>query len=148
MAKVKHIQWSLKVDEGPFVDPLPPFSDDEINKLLENMNVCPIMARREPFADRFVRKTKPLQSDGDHTDLEVINMYLASLYNNEFRTVDLEDLRNIAKCVNLSYTNDQIQYIEEKLIRYIGSDFEQEELELQSLNKFAGPPFRVQQCRW
>lgn len=114
MAKVRDIQWNLKRQEGPFVDPLPALNDDEINLLLENIDICPIMAIRPPFSEKFVRNPKTVDVDVDDMNLEVINLYLISLFHAEYEGADLEYLRKIASTVYLHYSEDELEFIEAK----------------------------------
>lgn len=96
--------------------------DKEINDFLQRIKdkgvSCPIMALREPFSSNFVPK-KPehmihdLTADDCETDLTVINLYLSSLYEPSYCLLTIDELRDIAESVQLSYTQDQIDFIEE-----------------------------------
>lgn len=72
---------------------------------------------REPFSKRFVEKQSAdlFQSlstiDLEH-NLDVINLFLTSLYKPSYQSLSLEELQEIGKDIHLSYSQDEIDFIE------------------------------------
>lgn len=117
MARVSNIKWSNKL-QVDCVDPLPAWTHDEIDRFLhriENAGTCHLMALREPFSKRFVTsKNSDVQSDerNDDTDIDLSNLFLTSLFNTASTTKTLEELQDLSKNIHLSWTDEQIIYIE------------------------------------
>lgn len=92
--------------------------DNFLQKLKSKGVSCPIMAMREPFSENYVPKNQEnlvldLTVDGPHYDLNVINLYLTSLFDSKYKSFPLEELHALAEDYELSYTQEQINFIEE-----------------------------------
>ena len=55
-----------------------------------------------------------LQPDDDEFNLNTINLFLTSLFKPIFKSSSYEELVEMAENIKLSYTQDEINYIEEK----------------------------------
>lgn len=98
-------------------------TEEEIDNFLTKINekgvYCPIMAMREPFSKYFVEKTSEdllfqLNKDADEENISVIHLFLTSRFNAAYEELSIEDLREIASEIQLCYTQDEIEYIENK----------------------------------
>lgn len=114
MDKVKDIKF--KTTERFFGKVLDPFNDNEINKLLNDVQACgkscAIMTVRYPYSKRYEPKENQLEAPAVVEDEYLRQLYLQSLFREELKTASLEDIVNIAKTIKIEYTIEQINIIE------------------------------------
>lgn len=113
---------------GALLTPL--MQDEELDSFLKKLKdkgvICPIMAMREPFSSNYVELDKSkigtkVSRDSDEEDLSIINLYLTSLFKTSYTSMSLAELQNIAEDIIISYTEDEIAYIERKTIEQSNS---------------------------
>lgn len=91
--------------------------DDFLHILCDEGVVVPLMSLRDPFAQGFIEKDNEslrqhLEVSDEETILAVINLYLTSLYRNEYESKTLAELQCISESIHLHYTQEQIEFIE------------------------------------
>lgn len=93
--------------------------DNFLTKIKASGVSCPLMAMREPFSSKFVPKKHEdiihdLMADDVENDLNVIQLFLHSLFNPAYQSMSLHQLRDIADGIQLAYTQEEIIFIERK----------------------------------
>ncbi|KAJ6639622.1 hypothetical protein Bhyg_12369 [Pseudolycoriella hygida] len=91
--------------------------DSFLHKIKECGVLCPIMAMRAPFSSDFVVKKQEhllldLASDEAECELSVIRLYLTALFEPAYKSLPLDELRAIANDFSLTYTRNEIDFIE------------------------------------
>lgn len=108
---IENVEQSAEADEIEI--------DQFLHKIRASGVLCPIMAMREPYARLFVEKRAEeilmqIPVDEDEYNISVINLFLVSKYNRAYEELSLEDLQQIASDITLSYSEEEIEYIENK----------------------------------
>ncbi|KAJ6647997.1 hypothetical protein Bhyg_03222, partial [Pseudolycoriella hygida] len=92
--------------------------DSFLHTIKECGVLCPIMGMRAPFSSDFVVKKQEhllldLTSDEAECELSVIRLYLTALFEPAYKSLPLDELRAIANDFSLTYTRNEIDFIEQ-----------------------------------
>lgn len=112
--QVQNIKF--KVTEHTLGPTLSPFNDTEINELLDTVQACgktsAIMTVRLPYSKKFEPVYIHIEENAMEETQSLSQLYLQSLYRHELRTASLDELLAIAKDIQLYYSYENINLIE------------------------------------